>query len=108
MIVEAIVLMDTSESYSNKRGRKVQRVLCCLDNTKPFEFRLPNTFDYILSVLDEETFPAPFTRDAFITIGVTRIEPGQGGRPKFYGRLVQTEGLDGSRSRDPRKPLPCR
>ena len=89
MTIEAEVLSIDLESFTGKYGHKTQLVICCLDKCTNCRFK--DTVDYILSELDQENYPAIKT-DHRITLGINRITPGFGGRPRMYGTILEYNG----------------
>ena len=88
MVIKALVIRDAKDSFDGKRGRVRFRYLDCCDASRPLEDRLLNTFTFILSDLDEETFPQDLG-DRLIEIGIKQINHGFGGRPEMRGRIVK-------------------
>ncbi len=89
MTIEAEVLSIDLEPFTGKYGHKTQFVMWCID--KCSAYRLNDSFDYILSNLDQENYPS-IKIDHRITLGINRIAPGFGGRPRMYGTILEYNG----------------
>lgn len=93
MIIEARVLDKDINTYEGKYGRKTQIILCCIDLC--LDCALKTTFDYVLSPIDEETYPG-IEADRKITLGINRLSPGFGGRPRMHGKVLKFKSTHGN------------
>ena len=93
MIIEARVLDIDINTYEGKYGRQTQTVLCCIDLC--LTCALKTTFDYVLSPVDEEYYPG-IEADKKITLGINRLAPGFGGRPRMQGKVLKFKSSNGN------------
>ena len=93
MIIEASVLDIDINTYEGKYGRKTQTLLCCIDLC--LSTPLKTSFDYVLSPVDEEYYPG-IEADKKITLGINRLAPGFGGRPRMQGKVLKFKSPHGN------------
>ena len=93
MIIEARVISKEITTYESKYGRKTQTLLCCIDLC--LNAALKTSFDYVLSPFDEENYPG-IEADRKITLGINRLAPGFGGRPRMQGKVLKFKSTYGN------------
>ncbi len=85
MQARAQIISERTQSYTGKRGKVEQTILCCLDldSTHPFL----NTFDYVLNE-HELTQHGGKLVGKTVALGITSLEPAFGGRLRAKGQIL--------------------
>jgi hypothetical protein len=83
MIVQ--VVSESERPYMGKKGAGIERFLTLLDWDE--KFTLKNTFDLVLSEEEFKAVKGKYVRQC-ISVGITDLEPGFGGRLRARGVVI--------------------